>query len=377
LSEFKFLVYSGSRTDVVVFTETSGRAPQTAISLAREKHAVLVLFQGWTPHYDASEFHLVIPMTTPVKHWIAGLTDLIEQSPHSIQSPAALKLASKKSREEASATWQKIEVEYSRSAIEQRRNRDFKVDFPRSAAEPADLGRFPSPGGFLRSLSAEARLEFQTMVRFSKCLAGTLLFAEQQLPQNVFFVLTGQIKLSANSKNGRRLIVHIANPGEILGLASAFAGCPHETTAEACYSCDFATVDSTDFLRFLERHPSAFRAAACELGRTYSRACARLRTMGVSYSVTEKLAGLFLEWCALGIENKRGTQIRMGLTHEEIGQCIGTTRESVTRTLHDLQQRRIINQTGSVLTILDRSALESCAGCSDSDVVPAFSSTKM
>jgi CRP/FNR family transcriptional regulator, cyclic AMP receptor protein len=177
----------------------------------------------------------------------------------------------------------------------------------------------------------------------------------------VYILLAGQAKLSVNSSDGKRFIVHIANPGEVLGLATVFTSCAHEITAETCYPCDVATVGCTDFRRFLEKYPEAFRAASRDLARAYNLACTRLRTMGVGFTVNAKMAGLLLEWSQTGRETRRGTQIHIALTHQEIGQCIGTSRESVTRSLHNLQQRRIIGQKGTILTILDRAALECCA----------------
>jgi CRP/FNR family transcriptional regulator len=55
-------------------------------------------------------------------------------------------------------------------------------------------------------------------------------------------------------------------------------------------------------------------------------------------------------------------RVHVVLTHGEIGECIGTCRESVTRILGDLQRRQIVNLRGSILTVMDRPALEICAG---------------
>jgi CRP/FNR family transcriptional regulator len=115
-------------------------------------------------------------------------------------------------------------------------------------------------------------------------------------------------------------------------------------------------------MHFLEGHPEAFRASAQEMGRAYNQTCMRLRTMGVNFRVTARMAGLLLEWAESGNETGRGTTIFVGLTHEEIGQCVGTTRESVSRTLSELEHRKVIEVQGSTLTILDREALEDCAG---------------
>jgi CRP-like cAMP-binding protein len=197
--------------------------------------------------------------------------------------------------------------------------------------------------------------------------AGTVLFRQGELPHEIWFLFAGAVKLAVDSGDGRRFIVRIAREGELLGLAPAFASCAHQTTAEAGAVCDVGAARSVEFLEFLEKYPEAFRAAAQEMGRAYNQTCMRLRIMGVHFRVTARMAGLLLEWAENGSDTERGVRIYVGLTHEEIGQCIGTTRETVSRILRELERRRIIETEGATLTILNRGALEECAGSVDEE----------
>jgi CRP/FNR family transcriptional regulator len=93
----------------------------------------------------------------------------------------------------------------------------------------------------------------------------------------------------------------------------------------------------------------------------YQAACEQLRTVGLSASAQEKLARLLLAWSA-GIEQtKGGTRIKIPLTHEEIAEFIGTTRETVTRTLSDFKVRHLVAIQGSTMMIPNRAALETFA----------------
>lgn len=362
LSEFRWILYSGGRADVVAFTEAVGKAPQTVMSLARSGRPPLVLFQCRTPHYDESEFNLVVPVLTAAEEWLGDIASLIGNTRTLLQRSFELQSTSRRLRKEAGVIVEKTRLELHRSRVERARNHGFKTDFLEIEGSPLEFGVLPGSSRFLRSLSNNATHEFRSLMRFSSCPTGTVLFAEGQMPLKTYLLFRGNVKLSVNSSDGKRFIVRIANPGEILGLASGLECCAHEATAETCYPCDIGSVDCSEFLRFLEKYPRAFRAAANELSRDYNQACIRLRTMGVSYTVTAKLAGLLLEWSVNGTETEQGTQIHMALTHAEVGQCIGTARESVTRVLHDFQQRQFIDLRGSIITILDRPALETCAG---------------
>jgi CRP/FNR family transcriptional regulator, cyclic AMP receptor protein len=361
LSEFRWVLYPGLRADAVVFTELPGEPPHNAMSLARAQRSPLVLFQGRTPHYDRSEFDLVVHALASPTQWLFDIARLIENNACLAPGSPAQWMESPKLRGKDATAGAKIMPEFGGSHRVRSGNHAFQPGFSQSAANQLMSGTLARPKGFLGSLGLDAMCDLSAKLRFSACPAGAVLFAEEQLPDAVYFVLAGQAKLSVNASDGKRFIVYLAGPGEMLGLASAFTSCAHEVTAETFYPCDLASVDCVDFVRFLGKHPEAFQAAASELARGYNQACVRLRTMGVSLTVTARMAGLLLEWSATGYETDRGKQIHMALTHVEIGQCIGTTRESVTRVLNDFQQRRIIDQRGSIITILDRAALESSA----------------
>ena len=209
-------------------------------------------------------------------------------------------------------------------------------------------------GTFCASLSMEELSDFEAFESFS-CYSGhTILFTETEIASKILIVLEGRVKLSLNSSQGRRLILQIAEAGEFLGLASVVSGGPYQVTAETLYPCKIASVLRSDFLAFLLRHPGLHQNLLRELNLDYERACERLRAIGLGCNVPARLARLLLE-------GDEGHSSKVALTHEEIGQCIGTSRETVTRILNDFQHRLIVERRGSTLNILNRTALELCS----------------
>lgn len=188
---------------------------------------------------------------------------------------------------------------------------------------------------------------------------GTVLFEEQREPQLVFLLLKGRVKLTVNSMDGKRFLLRVANSGELVGLASALTGAPYEMTAETLHPCKIASIKRAVFLHFLKRHPATLTSASLALASDYHQACARLRTLGGTPSVTAKLARLLLE---LSSAAEQETKLHLSLTHEDVGECIGACRESVTRSFRDLRSRNLIEIHGTILTITDRDSLELCAG---------------
>ena len=99
-----------------------------------------------------------------------------------------------------------------------------------------------------------------------------------------------------------------------------------------------------------------------QLSTLYSGACEQLRIVGLSASAREKLARLLLDWSADAKDTKQRTHVKLPLTHEEIAEFIGTTRETVSRTLSEFKSRRLVALQGSTLMISNRPALEAI-GC--------------
>jgi CRP/FNR family transcriptional regulator, cyclic AMP receptor protein len=191
---------------------------------------------------------------------------------------------------------------------------------------------------------------------------GAVLFVEGQLPRGIFVICKGSVKLSINSPNGRTIIVKLAEPGEVLGLSATISGKPYEVTAETIDPCQINFVKRDDFLRFLKDDVDICFKVAEQLSEKYNNACKEVRSLGLSHSAAEKLAILLLEWSKTNGEcAKPEPRFRRRLTHEEIAQMIGTTRETVTRLFAELKKRQILRSKGSTLVILDPSALRDIA----------------
>jgi CRP/FNR family transcriptional regulator, cyclic AMP receptor protein len=88
-----------------------------------------------------------------------------------------------------------------------------------------------------------------------------------------------------------------------------------------------------EFLNFLKDNGEAALRVAQQLRETYHAAVSEMRTIGLSHSAGEKLARFLLEWAANYPEDKGQVRIKLTLTHEEIAQMIGSSRETVTRLL--------------------------------------------
>lgn len=183
---------------------------------------------------------------------------------------------------------------------------------------------------------------------------GTTLFMEGQPSNGVYILCQGKVKLSTSSKDGKILILHIAEAGEVLGLSAALSSDNHSSTAEVIEPCQVNFVRNEDFLEFLRVNNEACFSALKQLSRDYNTAYLQVCSLGLSNSVADKLARLFLGWCKAASEDGDRVHIKMSYTHEEIAEMIGTSRETVTRLLKTFRDKNLITLKGSDLIIHDK-----------------------
>jgi CRP/FNR family transcriptional regulator, cyclic AMP receptor protein len=190
---------------------------------------------------------------------------------------------------------------------------------------------------------------------------GALIFLEGEAARGVYILCQGRVKLLTTSIGGKTLILRIAQPGEIFGLNSVLMKMPHEITVETMQPSQLAFIGSENFLRFIKEHSGACLRVAQHLGRDCHLTYETIRSIGLSSSVSERLARLLVERAAHGQSREGMVRVKLALTHEEMAQLIGCSRESVSRTLSEFKRQRLLEQSGSTLLVRNKAALESLA----------------
>jgi CRP/FNR family transcriptional regulator, cyclic AMP receptor protein len=187
---------------------------------------------------------------------------------------------------------------------------------------------------------------------------GAVLFAEGQAPRGVFIVRRGRVKLSICSSDGRTLILRIADPGCLLGVAAVVSGRNYEATAETQEPSEVSFLRHTDLVRLMRLHGEFALWVTQHISQDYASTCREIRDLILSDSASEKLARLLVGWLDQNTAAKNPSQMKLALTHEEIGQMIGSSRETVSRLFAGFKKQRLIQQTGSTIVIPNRLALE-------------------
>jgi CRP/FNR family cyclic AMP-dependent transcriptional regulator len=187
---------------------------------------------------------------------------------------------------------------------------------------------------------------------------SAMLFIEGQQPRGVFVLCAGKVKLSTSSKEGKTIITKLSDPGDVLGLNATISNRPYEVTAEMVEPGQVNFISRDAFLHFLRENGEVAVRVAEQLSRNYYSAYEEIRTLGLTSSPSEKFAKLLLSWSPDSKGNGPGAPVRMTLTHEEIAEMIGTTRETVSRLFSEFKKKQLVQVKGATLAIRNRLALE-------------------
>ncbi|HEV2401846.1 MAG TPA: Crp/Fnr family transcriptional regulator [Candidatus Sulfotelmatobacter sp.] len=190
--------------------------------------------------------------------------------------------------------------------------------------------------------------------------AGAILFVEGQASRGMFIVCSGKVHLSTTSREGKILILKTALAGEALGLSAAVSGMPYEATAVAATPCQVSFVERKHFMELIEVHSELGMHTSQCLSREYRSAYRDIHDLVLTRSSSGKLARLLLLESIRRV-NTIDNYAVTPMTHEEMAQRIGASRETVTRLLSDLRKKRLISLDGPTLVIRDRSGLEALA----------------
>lgn len=224
---------------------------------------------------------------------------------------------------------------------------------PVSRARPQSCSTCALHRSFCR-FSEELRTAFDGLKTTVSYWKGEAIFHEDDRCRSVFAVCEGSVKLITTSSEGRVLLLRFAQPGEMLGLAEAVLGpAPYSCSAIAAENSILAVIPRETFLRFISTYPEARLGLTVALSEQYKFAQRETKFLGLGDTSTVRLAHLLLEWSAEhGVAGEDGVHIPLHVTHGDLAQAIGTTRETVTRLLGNLIRTGLIERRANTIVVL-------------------------
>jgi CRP/FNR family cyclic AMP-dependent transcriptional regulator len=179
---------------------------------------------------------------------------------------------------------------------------------------------------------------------------------------NVYLLKRGRVKLANTAASGKEVTFDILEPGEVFGELEVLEGLPRETAAEALDDAMICVIRREDFDRYLTMHPNITVKLTKLIGLRLRRIQSRIEDL-VFRDVPARLAHLLLELGKSdGAQEPRGIRIKAKLTHQEMANLIGCSRETVSATLGQFRDEGLLQLDGRTMTILDPKGLSRLLG---------------
>jgi CRP/FNR family cyclic AMP-dependent transcriptional regulator len=173
----------------------------------------------------------------------------------------------------------------------------------------------------------------------------------------LYFVHGGRIKVSKVTRDGKSLTLAYHGPAELFGDSCLLDGGPRTEMAEAVENALLSEIDRAHFEELIHAHPQL------GLGMTRLMIVRRRELENkvealVFRDVSSKLAELLVKLAnEYGVDDARGTLVALKITHQELANLIGSTRETVSLTLSQFKRKKLIQTEGRKVIISDAEAL--------------------
>jgi CRP/FNR family transcriptional regulator, cyclic AMP receptor protein len=173
----------------------------------------------------------------------------------------------------------------------------------------------------------------------------------------MYVVLAGKVKVTKSSAEGKENLLAIHLPGDFFGEMALLDGKTSPATVSAMEDCRIASVSSAHFHRFLMGNEKVVKQIIQVLCGRLRQVWAQLNSVTYSTADARIRGGIHQLARRHGVRDSRGIIIDLKITHQELAEMVGTSRETVTRTLARLQKQGILQLEHRRMILLEPDAL--------------------
>jgi CRP/FNR family cyclic AMP-dependent transcriptional regulator len=197
--------------------------------------------------------------------------------------------------------------------------------------------------------------EIDRATTMSTCRRGKIFYMPEDTSEVLFLLKEGKVQLYRISPDGKKLVIATIGPGAVFGEMALIGQGMHNTFAEATEDCVLLVMSREDVERLLVTKPKVALRIFEALGSRLKETEARLEEIAFK-GIPARLASLLLQ-----LADEQGSNTVTGLTHQDLGEQIGTYRETTTQTLNTFRDEGLIEIGRKRITILDREGLQRIA----------------
>jgi CRP-like cAMP-binding protein len=191
------------------------------------------------------------------------------------------------------------------------------------------------------------------VVSIVKRPAGKIMYMPGDRGENVYMINSGRVQLYRISLSGQKLVIATLGPADTFGEMSIIGKGIHNTFAETIDECLLCVMDRNDVLRLIREHPQVAIRIIQVMGSRLTQLESNLESFAFE-DVPTRLAGLLLRSAE---EQGRSAEV-VGFSHQELGEMLGSYRETITLTLNEFKTKGFVEIGRRRITLLDRGGLE-------------------
>lgn len=215
---------------------------------------------------------------------------------------------------------------------------------------------------FFRSLSDIEIRPLNEKFREYGFHAGEPIYFSGETAADLYIVAAGQVKLLRHSLGGQEVLLDILKPGDYFGSLSPLAENVYPDTAQAHTAVCVLSINSQRFRTILQQHPSVALAVLDITARQLQETREVVRRLSTD-SVEQRIATVLLKLAhKLGEISNEGILIQMPLSREDLAQMTGTTTETASRMISQLQKDGLVHTGRQWIAITNKPELEKIAG---------------
>src|SRR4030081_3814071 len=201
---------------------------------------------------------------------------------------------------------------------------------------------------------------FDQLCRYAKLSnfkRGTTICSKGDVGNSLYAVISGTVKISTSSAEGRSAILNLIGTGEVFGEIALLDGGERTTDAIANSDCELFVIDRREFIPFVRSQP-ALAMKFIEL------LCARLRWTSehVEQIILQDLPGRLASALIRLTERHQPSPGRtITVTQQEISEMVGMSRESITKQLRAWESRNWVRLEHGAIVVLDLEQVQALA----------------
>lgn len=180
----------------------------------------------------------------------------------------------------------------------------------------------------------------------------TEVFSEGDLPLNVFFIKSGNVKTYKSNPDGKELIINLYSTNDFFGFEEVLENTNYQESAVTMQDTELITIPRHDFMLLIQNHPDVSKTFISLLCKKVAEREAQLLNLAYN-SVRQRTAEALLK-----ADTLRDSKSAISISRDDLAKMVGTAAESVIRVLSDFKNEGLIETDGAKIKIIQPGKLE-------------------